>query len=208
MGFRAPSLNELFRGFRVGNNFTLANAGLTPEELHGVEIGAGDDNGAFTWNLTGFWNQISDAITNVTLATGPVTYPGAGFIPSGGQVLQRQNVGDIRAFGIEGDVQWAISDMVSLRGGFNLTDAHVLGGTVAPHAEVRRGPDQHQHPHRPQPAGGPAAARASSPSSIRRSCSRRRMRKDGRASTVVCSFRAAARRANSRSSALSRRPGS
>jgi outer membrane receptor protein involved in Fe transport len=137
-GFRAPSLNELFRAFRVGNNFTLANSGLKPEQLQGVEIGAGDDDGAFTWNVTGFWNQISDAITNVTLATGPVTYPGAGFIPAGGQVLQRQNVGDIRAFGIEGDAQWSLSDALALRGAFNLTDAHVEGGTQAPQLTGKR----------------------------------------------------------------------
>src|SRR5258705_2332018 len=42
-GFRAPSLNELFRAFRVRTNFTLANSGLKPEQLKGGEIGAGGD---------------------------------------------------------------------------------------------------------------------------------------------------------------------
>jgi vitamin B12 transporter len=74
----------------------------------------------------------------VTLATGPVTYPGAGFIPAGGQVLQRQNVGDIRAFGVEGDAQWSLSDALALRGAFNLTDAHVEGGTLAPQLTGKR----------------------------------------------------------------------
>ena len=46
--------------------------------------------------------------------------------------MQRQNVGDIGAFGIEGEAQWSLNDMLSLRGGFNLTDAHVHGGTLAP----------------------------------------------------------------------------
>jgi outer membrane cobalamin receptor len=37
--FRAPTLNELYRNFRVGNVLTLANATLTPEHLEGVESG-------------------------------------------------------------------------------------------------------------------------------------------------------------------------
>ena len=131
-GFRAPTLNELFRAFRVGNSFTLANSALTPEKLYGAEIGAGDDQGPFTWDVTAFWNKISDAITNFTVANGPVNYPGAGFIPAGGQVLQRRNVGDINAYGVEGEAQWALDDMVSVRGAFGLTDAHVDGGTIAP----------------------------------------------------------------------------
>src|SRR6185437_6907931 len=51
-GFRTASLNELYRGFRLGNNFTLANSALKPEKLYGAEIGVGDDAGPFTWSLT------------------------------------------------------------------------------------------------------------------------------------------------------------
>jgi len=137
-GFRPPSLNELFRAFRVGNNFTLANSGLKPERLYGVEAGIGGDHGPFTWDVTAFWNKISDAVTLVTLATGPGTFPGAGFLPAGGQLTQRQNVGDIGGYGVEGDAQWAIDSMFSLRGGFNITDAHVHGGTLAPQLTGKR----------------------------------------------------------------------
>lgn len=38
-GFRAPTLNELYRNFRVGNAVTQANAGLRPETLFGAEAG-------------------------------------------------------------------------------------------------------------------------------------------------------------------------
>jgi vitamin B12 transporter len=76
----------------------------------------------------------------VTLATNPpnTSYPGVGAIPSGGTVLQRQNVGDIRAFGIEGDAQYAMTDVLALRAAFNLTDAHVEGGTTAPQLTGKR----------------------------------------------------------------------
>jgi outer membrane receptor protein involved in Fe transport len=137
-GFRPPSLSELFRAFRQGNNFTLANSALKPERLYGVEAGVGDDDGAFTWDVTGFWNKISDAVTLVTLASGPGTFPGAGFIPAGGQLIQRQNVGDIGAYGMEGDAQWAIDSSLALRAGFNVTDAHVHGGTLAPQLTGKR----------------------------------------------------------------------
>ena len=38
--FRAPTLNELYRSFRVGNVVTLANDGLRAERLTGGEAGA------------------------------------------------------------------------------------------------------------------------------------------------------------------------
>ncbi|WP_342745818.1 TonB-dependent receptor plug domain-containing protein [Caulobacter mirabilis] len=40
-GFRPPTLNELHRPFRVGNDTTLANPGLEPETLYGLEVGLG-----------------------------------------------------------------------------------------------------------------------------------------------------------------------
>ena len=36
-GFRTPTMNELYRGFRVGNTNTQANAALKAEESHGPE---------------------------------------------------------------------------------------------------------------------------------------------------------------------------
>ena len=137
-GFRPPSLNELFRGFRQGNSYLEANSALKPEKLYGAEVGIGDDRGAFTWDVTPFWNQISDAVTLVTIANGPGTFPVAGFIPAGGQVTQRQNVGEIRGYGIEGDAQWQIDPRIALRGGWNLTDAHVFGGNQAPQLTGKR----------------------------------------------------------------------
>src|SRR6185436_16642747 len=38
--FRAPTLNELYRGFRVGNVVTNANELLGPERLSAIEVGA------------------------------------------------------------------------------------------------------------------------------------------------------------------------
>jgi outer membrane receptor protein involved in Fe transport len=137
-GFRPASLNELYRGFRLGNNFTLANAALAPEKLYGAEIGVGDDIGPFTWSLTGFWNKLSDAITNVTINHGPGTFPIAGFLPAGGLLIERQNVGYIRAFGAEGEADYQLTDAFGVRAAFSYTDAEVNGGTQAPQLTGKR----------------------------------------------------------------------
>lgn len=138
-GFRQPSLNELFRSFRSGNSYLEANAGLKPERLGGVELGVGEDRGPLTWDLTGFYNQISDAVTLVTIGRGPGTFPnGVGFLPAGGVLQQRQNVGSIGGYGMEGDAQYRLDGLLSVRAGFNLMDAHVNGGTQAPQLTGKR----------------------------------------------------------------------
>ena len=137
-GFRQPSLNELYRPTRVGNTFMDANSALQPERLSGAEIGFGDIGGPFTWNVTGFWNHLSGAIYNVTVGVGPGTFPDAGFLPVGGLFLQRQNVGFIQAFGSEGDLQWRVADLLTLRAAYSVTDARVNGGTKLPQLTGKR----------------------------------------------------------------------
>ncbi len=130
-GFRTPSLNELYRPFRLGNNITQANAALRPERLYGVELGAGGAVGVWSWDLTLFQNQLKHAITNVTIGQGPGTFPGAGFVPAGGLLIQRQNAGDIDATGLEAEMRWRLTDKYSLRTALAVVDAEVDGGTQA-----------------------------------------------------------------------------
>ena len=90
--FRAPTLNELYRNFRVGNVVTNANSELGAERLTGGEIGAGVQTFGDVLFVRGnvFWSQINDSIANVTLATTPTLF-----------TRQRQNLGAIRARGVE-----------------------------------------------------------------------------------------------------------
>lgn len=136
-GFRAPSLNELYRAFRLGNNITLANAALKPEKLYGVEGGFGGEMGDFTWNGTAFWNRVDDAITNVTIGSGPFVTD-IGNVPVGGLAIQRRNAGYIDAFGVEGEARMRMSEMVALTGGFEFVSAKVHGGTAAPQLTGKR----------------------------------------------------------------------
>jgi vitamin B12 transporter len=130
-GFRAPTLNELYRPFRVGNDVTEANPGLTPEKLYGVEGGIGGD-APFHWQGTIFYNQIDDPVLNVTLGKGPATFPIAGFIVAGGTLFQRQNAGEIDAWGVEADASGDITPTLNWRAAFDYTHARVDGGGSAP----------------------------------------------------------------------------
>ena len=126
-GFRPPTLNELYRPFRVGNNTTEANAALRPERLAGVEAGVGGADGQGAWSLTAFANRLSDAVTNVTLSATPA-----------GTTFQRQNAGTIDAAGLEGEAERRLGDQLDLRVAGDWTWARVNGGTAAPQLTGKR----------------------------------------------------------------------
>jgi len=129
--FRPPTLNELHRPFRVGNDITEANPALKPETLQGIEAGVGGE-GAVAWSATLFWNRLKDPITNVTIGFGPGTFPTAGFVPAGGVLRQRRNAGEIEAWGVEAEASGDLSAALSWRVAGAFTDAEVDGGTAAP----------------------------------------------------------------------------
>jgi outer membrane receptor protein involved in Fe transport len=131
-GFRQPTLNELHRSFRVGNDITQANPLLKPEHLYGVEAALGGQNDrGFSWEGNFFYNVLTDAIANVTIGFGPGSFPIEGFIPAGGTLRQRDNVGRIDAYGLEGRVEqrW---ETLAVRLAANYTNAEVDGGDRAP----------------------------------------------------------------------------
>ncbi|MDP3746865.1 MAG: TonB-dependent receptor [Phenylobacterium sp.] len=130
-GFRPPTLNELHRPFRVGNDITEANPTLKPETLQGVELGVGGE-GPLGWAATLFHNRLQDPIANVTIGVGPGAFPTAGFVPAGGTLRQRRNAGEIRAWGVEGEVAGEAAQSLGWRAAFAYTDAEVDGGASAP----------------------------------------------------------------------------
>jgi vitamin B12 transporter len=133
LGWRLPTLNELYRPFRVGADATAANAALTPERLRGIEAGVElrPARGARI-GVTLFANRLTDAIANVTLGEGPGTFPGVGFVAAGGQFRMRQNVDAIVSRGIELDGQLDLGRL-RLAAGYSFADAEVrAGGAAAP----------------------------------------------------------------------------
>ena len=102
-GSRGPTINELYRPFRVGNTFTRANPLLTPEDVRGVEAGVSHSLGRSTLRVLGFWSRVDDAIVNVTLST------------SGGVITrERQNAARIEAKGMELELEAQVSPMLTV----------------------------------------------------------------------------------------------
>jgi outer membrane receptor protein involved in Fe transport len=130
LGWRMPTLNELFRPFRAGADATAANPNLDPEQLAGAEAGLDYSKGPFTASLTGFVNRLKDAIANVTLGHGPGTFPGVGFVGAGGTYSQRQNVDAVKVQGIEAAVAWNEGPW-SLSAGASITHARMEGSNAA-----------------------------------------------------------------------------
>lgn len=130
-GFRPPTLNELHRPFRVGNDVTEANPDLRPETLIGADLGLEGETGPWNWSAGIFFNRLSDPVTNVTIGVGPSLFPVAGFIPAGGTLRQRRNAGRIDAVGLEAEARGQFGPL-DLRAAISWTDAQVDGGTSAP----------------------------------------------------------------------------
>ena len=131
IGWRLPTLNELYRPFRVGSIVTGANADLDTERLRGVEAGfdlTPTENVSF--RITGFENRLGGAIANVTLAPGPGFFAGIGFVPDGGFARQRQNLDAVRARGLEvdGDLRFGGNGDWRASASYAFTSARVEAG--------------------------------------------------------------------------------
>ena len=124
-GWRLPTLNELHRPFRAGADATAPNPDLKPETMLGAEIGA-DIAVSAGWraSLTGYTARLKDAIANVTLGTGPGSFPIVGFVGAGGSFRQRQNLDSIRSKGLELDLAGRIGS-IDARLSYALVDARV-----------------------------------------------------------------------------------
>ena len=130
LGWRMPTLNELFRPFRAGADATAANSDLKPERLMGAEAGVEYAHGPLHLSLTGFVNRLKDAIANVTLGEGPGVFPEVGFVGAGGTFSQRQNVKAVKVRGVEASAGWT-DGLWSVSAGASLTHARMEGSGAA-----------------------------------------------------------------------------
>lgn len=124
LGWRLPTLNELYRPFRVGPDATAANAALAPERLRGAELGLDYEIYTIRLGATVFWNRLDNAIANVTLARGPGIFPGVGFVSAAGAFSQRQNLDAVEARGLEIEASGDIGDF-RLAAAYSYVDAKV-----------------------------------------------------------------------------------
>jgi outer membrane receptor protein involved in Fe transport len=113
--FRAPTLNELYRSFRVGDALTLSNEALEAERLTGGEVGAD-----LNWSdqartrVTGYWTETVNPITNFTVSVTPALI-----------TRQRRNLGRTRARGLEVETEFRIANDWRITAGYLIADATV-----------------------------------------------------------------------------------
>ena len=115
-GFRAPTLNELYRQFRVGQVLTLANNQLGPERLVGGNLGV-RISPARNLSLRTTWydNRVKDPVSNVTIGVVPGT-----------TTQQRQNLGRTRISGLQTDVEYRLGSSYRISAGYLYGRAKVV----------------------------------------------------------------------------------
>jgi outer membrane receptor protein involved in Fe transport len=131
-GFRVPTLNEQYRVFRVRNDVTVANAGLKPERMAGGELGVRQRFSPVEVRVTGFWNEVTDQILNVTL-TRPLPD-----CPAGTTCRQRQNVELTRIRGVESEIEVRPLPGWRLLLGHMYSDARVVEASRQPALQGKR----------------------------------------------------------------------
>ncbi|HLM01090.1 MAG TPA: TonB-dependent receptor [Pyrinomonadaceae bacterium] len=114
--FRAPTLNELYRAFRVGSVLTLANENLKSERADNFEGGINFTHFSGRLHLRGnfFVAEISRPVVSVTLTSTPNLI-----------TRQRRNVGKTRARGLELDAEFLLRKDLRLSASYLLVDSRV-----------------------------------------------------------------------------------
>jgi len=117
-GFRAPTLNELYRQFNVGLVRTLANDGLGPERLTGGEAGLRvQPVSNVSLRATWYENRVKNPVSNVTIGT---------------NLQQRQNLGRTRIRGLQTDVDVRAGSSLKFSAGYLYNDARVRAFAANP----------------------------------------------------------------------------
>ncbi len=123
-GFRAPTLNELYRGFRTGNTQVNPNEALAPERLTGGDWGIVVGRRTLSARASAFWNVLDDVVTNVTQSRTPTLI-----------TQQRQNADRVRSAGLEFEAGWRPGRFTAAVTAA-LIDARFAGDTTARHNRV------------------------------------------------------------------------
>ncbi len=131
--FRAPTLNELYRGFSFGGFTFLPNENLTPERLTGGEGTIEWDllrNGRLTARLTAHYDEVKDQIV---------------FISQGPAAARRENVGRTQTIGQEAGLTARPADWLSLAAGYAYADSRVMSFNGDATREGRQIPNVSRH---------------------------------------------------------------
>jgi outer membrane receptor protein involved in Fe transport len=123
--FRGPTMNELYRTGQVGQQTTLANAALLAERATGFEFGGEEVGRVGRLRATYFWTDVNRPVSAVELSQTATT-----------QLLQRQNLGQIRSRGVMVEGQTAVWRGLDAGFGYQLAVATVTAFDSSSAAQV------------------------------------------------------------------------
>ncbi len=133
--FRAPTLNERLRSFRVGNALTQNNPALDPERVAGGDASLAWERRRTALRATVFSTRLDDAVTNVTISSTPTLI-----------TRQRRNAGRIASRGLELEGRVQVVDALSVAGTlawtrarFASSDEPGLAGNRVPQVPTAQG---------------------------------------------------------------------
>lgn len=128
-GFRAPTLNELYRGFGFGGLSFLPNDQLRPERLTGAELKVEGEvlaGRALRWRLSAHRDEVKDQIL---------------FVTQGPLAAQRQNVGRTSSTGGALDLSYRVTPLLSVNLGYAYVDSFISSFPGDPDREGKRIPN-------------------------------------------------------------------
>jgi outer membrane receptor protein involved in Fe transport len=117
-GFRTPTMNELYRSFRVGNTTTNANVNLKPETSSGPEVAFTTQRERWTGRAILYATRLNGAIYNRTVSSSQTAI-----------VRERAN-GDARTIGSELELEWRASPMLTVTTAWALNDSKFTSGEL------------------------------------------------------------------------------
>ena len=133
--FRAPTLNELYREFRVGNTITQANPALQSETVFGAEAGVDFVGETARLSATVFRHSLENVITNVTLSQ------------VGGTITrQRRNAAAALSRGLDVDARKAFGN-VRVELGYLFADSRYSTGSRIAQVPKHQGTGQVTYAH-------------------------------------------------------------
>jgi outer membrane receptor protein involved in Fe transport len=143
-GFRTPTINELFRSFRVGSTLTQANNQLKPEKTTGPEAAYTITRHDWTARAIFYATRLENAIYNRTITSTPTAI-----------TRQRDNA-EARAIGSELEFEWRLGRV------FSVTTAWAFNDSKFTRAEL----DGKSVPQVPKGAGSIGARAGKGPWSV------------------------------------------
>jgi outer membrane receptor protein involved in Fe transport len=119
-GFRAPTLDNLYREYSAVGFAILPNAQLNPEVLWGGEAGFDLSHGPFRGQVNYFYNRVSNQIGTITTSFFPVF------------TLQQTNIGETRTQGVEAIGEVQLTKTVYLDASYSYTDSKIRSNPSDP----------------------------------------------------------------------------